>query len=112
VFSQPPHVGRGGWSWYTGSAGWLYRTGLESILGLRRSGSFLTFDPCIPPHWPGFTLTYRFQSARYRIVIENPQGAERGIAEVWLDGQRHEDLVIPLADDQQTHEARVVMGGT
>jgi len=110
VFSQPPHVGRGGWTWYTGSAGWLYRTGIESILGLRRSGSFLTFDPCIPPQWPGFTVTYRFQFALYRIVIENPQGAERGVTEVWLDGQRREDFLIPLADDQQTHEARVVMG--
>jgi cyclic beta-1,2-glucan synthetase len=110
VFSQPPHVGRGDWTWYTGSAGWLYRTGIESMLGLRRSGSFLTFDPCIPPQWPGFTLTYRYQSTHYRVAIENPNGAERGVAEVWLDGQRREDLMIPLADDQQTHEARVVMG--
>jgi cyclic beta-1,2-glucan synthetase len=110
VFSQPPHAGRGGWTWYTGSAGWLYRTGIESMLGLRRSGRFLTLDPCIPPQWSGFMLNYRFQSAHYRIAIENPQGAERGVAEVWLDGQRREDLVIPLADDQQTHEARVVMG--
>ena len=72
VFSQPPHVGRGGWTWYTGSAGWLYRTGIESLLGFRRSGGILTFDPCIPPQWTGFSLTYRFQSTRYQIVDRKP----------------------------------------
>ena len=110
VFSQPPHVGRGGWTWYTGSAGWLYRTGIESILGLRRSGNLLDFRSLHSTRMAWIKITYRFQSAHYRIAVENPRGVERGVAEVWLDGQLREDLVIPLADDRQTHEVRVVMG--
>src|SRR5262249_17467961 len=88
VYNHPMHLGRGGWSWYTGSAGWLYRVGLESILGLRRTGGVLTIDPCIPPQWPGFEVAYRFGSTTYRIIVENPRHLERGVAEVWLDGQR------------------------
>jgi cyclic beta-1,2-glucan synthetase len=110
VFSQPPHIGRGGWSWYTGSAAWLYRVGLESILGLRRSGDRLTLDPCIPPEWKGFVITYRFRSATYRIEVENPHGRVRGIATVCLDGQRCEDATIFLADDGRNHVVRVFMG--
>ena len=87
VYSQPPHVGRGGWTWYTGSAGWLYRVGLESILGLHRAGDCLTLDPCIPPEWQGFTIRYRFRSATYHIAVENPEGRERGVAATSLDGR-------------------------
>ena len=65
VYSMPPHVGRGGWTWYTGAAGWLYRAGLESILGFRRSGDHVQLDPCIPAGWSGFEITYRFRSTTY-----------------------------------------------
>ena len=77
VYSRPPHVGRGGWTWYTGSASWLYRTILEAILGFHRQGDRLTIDPCIPPDWPGFEITYRFRSATYRIAVENPRGSSQ-----------------------------------
>ena len=107
VYSRPPHVGRGGWTWYTGSAAWLYRTILESILGLHRHGDRLTIDPCIPPDWPGFEITYRFRSTTYRIAVENPRGLESGKAAVWLDGQAQAEPVIPLADDGRVHEVRV-----
>src|SRR5205807_6197943 len=74
VYAEPPHAGRGGWTWYTGSAGWMYRAGLESMLGFRLRGMRLVVDPCIPREWPGFTIAFRYHSARYTIVVENPQG--------------------------------------
>src|ERR1039458_5291311 len=72
VYAVEPHVGRGGWTWYTGSAGWMQRAGIESILGLRIIGTSLHFDPCIPKDWPAFGITLRYRSARYDIDIENP----------------------------------------
>ena len=107
VYSRPPHVGRGGWTWYTGSASWLYRTILESILGLHRHGDRLAIDPRIPPDWPGYEITYRFRSATYRIAVENPRGLESGTATVWLDGQAQAEPLIPLADDGRSHDVRV-----
>ena len=78
VYSVPPHVGRGGWSWYTGSAGWLQRAGVEGILGIRISGTVLNVDPCIPHHWPGFEATLVWRTARYRIVVKKPRRGLRG----------------------------------
>ena len=86
VYSVPPHAGRGGWSWYTGSAGWMYRAGIESILGFRLQGTSLLLDPCIPKAWPGFQMTFRYHSSRYDIAVENPSGVSRGIARAELDG--------------------------
>ena len=110
VFSQPPHTGRGGWTWYTGSAAWLYRVGIESLLGLKRSGDRLKLNPCIPPEWSSFSITYRFQSAVYHIALENPDGVERGVVATFLDDQPVEDATVPLSDDGRRHEVRVVMG--
>jgi cyclic beta-1,2-glucan synthetase len=111
VYAEPPHVGRGGWTWYTGSAAWMYRAGLESILGVRVRGQRLVLDPCIPRGWPGFTVTFRHHSARYTIAVENPRGVSRGVASVELDGVRLDDPVsIPLAADGKTHRVRVVLG--
>ena len=110
VFSQPPHIGRGGWTWYTGSAAWLYRVGLEFLLGLKRSGDRLKLNPCIPPDWMGFSITYRFRSAVYRINIENRDSVERGVVATLLDDQPVQDATVPLHDDGRHHEVRVVMG--
>jgi cyclic beta-1,2-glucan synthetase len=107
VYGRPPHVGRGGWTWYTGSASWLYRTILESILGLHRHGDRLAIDPRIPPDWRGYEIIYRFRSATYRIAVENPGGLESGAATVWLDGQAQAEPTIPLADDGRSHDVRV-----
>ncbi len=114
VYSEPPHVGRGGWTWYTGSAGWMYRAGIESILGLRRQGAFLLLDPCIPKYWPGFEITYRFASTVYNIVVENPHGVGRGIAAAELDDIRLPEgpIRVPLVDDGITHNLCVVLGET
>jgi cyclic beta-1,2-glucan synthetase len=108
IYSEPPHVGRGGWTWYTGSAGWIYQAGVESILGLRRQGAFLLLDPCIPKYWPGFEITYRFASTRYEIAVENPHGVSRGVASAELDGQPMSEVPIRalLVDDGKTHNIR------
>ncbi len=112
VYAEPPHVGRGGWTWYTGSAGWMYQAGVEWILGFRLRGTTLRIDPCIPRAWPGFEIDFRYHSARYEIVVENPHGVSRGVASMELDGHELADgaVSIPLADDGATHHVRVVLG--
>jgi cyclic beta-1,2-glucan synthetase len=86
VYGAPPHVGRGGWTWYTGSAGWMQRAGVESILGLRISDNRLHLSPCIPKTWPHFEITARFRSSRYEIRVENPHGVCQDIVAVTVDG--------------------------
>jgi len=112
VYAVPPHVGRGGWTWYTGSSGWLYRAGLEWILGFRVRGAVLSIDPCVPPAWRGFEIEFRHRSARYHIVVENPAGKSRGIASVALDGVAlaPPSATITLVDDGVLHRVRVVLG--
>lgn len=113
VYSEPPHEGRGGWTWYTGSAGWMYRAGIEGILGLRRHGAELLLAPCIPSTWPGFEITFRFQSTTYRIIVTNPQAVSRGIVSATLDGVTIPALNptrIPLIDDKETHLVQLVLG--
>jgi len=110
VYSHPPHVGRGGWTWYTGSAGWLYRAGVEWLLGLRVHGDTLCIAPCVPRAWPGFEIL-RHRSARYDIAVENPHGVSRGVARIELDGVALPAAApIPLADDGARHRVRVVLG--
>jgi cyclic beta-1,2-glucan synthetase len=112
VYSVAPHAGRGGWTWYTGSAGWMYRAGLERILGFRVEAGSLLLDPCIPKAWPGFDITFRHRSATYAIHVENPQAVSRGIAQAELDGlaQPGGALRVKLADDGATHHLRLVLG--
>ena len=110
VYSEPPHVGRGGWSWYTGSAAWLYRVGLESILGFHLRGNRLELNPCIPAGWKQYEITYRHRSATYHIVVENPDGVEKGVKAVTLDGQVQPGNAIDLGDDGRTHEVQLVLG--
>ncbi len=113
VYSVAPHVGRGGWTWYTGSAGWMYRAGLEGILGFRVQGTTLYLTPCIPEKWPHFEITFRYRSTRYEILIENPQHVSRGVAYAELDGQAlssDSKARIELVDDGNTHSVRLVLG--
>ena len=86
IYASAPHVGRGGWTWYTGSAGWMQRAGVESILGLRLEGDVLRLDPRIPKAWPRFEVTFRYLSARYEILVENPDGVSCGIVAATMDG--------------------------
>ena len=114
IYSEANHIGRGGWTWYTGSAGWMYRAGVEWILGFRLRGTTLSIDPAIPRAWPAYQITFRYHSARYTVRVENPRGATRGVTRAELDGAE-----LPVADrgaadvalvKEGTHEIRVVLG--
>jgi cyclic beta-1,2-glucan synthetase len=111
VYSEPPHEGRGGWTWYTGAAAWLYRAGLEWILGFQKRGSALCIDPCIPKDWKHFEIAYRHGGTLYRITVENPKGVCRGVSRVSLDGiQLPVEALVPLVDDSREHDVQVVLG--
>ena len=109
IYAEPPHVGRGGWTWYTGSAGWMYRAGIEWILGFRLRGTTLHLDPCIPRAWPGSrspsATTRRATSSRSR----TPRGATAGVTKVTLDGKPCTTPEIPSSDGE-THTIEVVLG--
>jgi cyclic beta-1,2-glucan synthetase len=112
VYSATSHIGRGGWTWYTGSASWMYRTAVESILGANMRGEVLSINPCIPRAWPGFELSYRKGGSRYRITVENPHGVSRGITRALLDGADIpiSPCQITLLDDGRNHVAHVILG--
>lgn len=101
VYAVAPHEGRGGWSWYTGSASWLYRLILESLLGVTRQGAALHFAPCLPAHWPGFALDYRWGHTVYALDVQ--QVAGRQTVQVRLDGVLQEGPRLPLQDDGVVH---------
>ncbi len=109
VYSVPPHVGRAGWTWYTGSSGWMYRAGLEGVLGLLREGDSLVVQPCLPPDWTTATVVYRNGEARYRIEFRAPAGAPRRVSGVELDGTRLDGVRIPLTCAAGDHQVRVVL---
>jgi cellobiose phosphorylase len=110
VYGVAPHVGRGGWTWYTGSAGWMYRVGIEAILGLTLERGALRVDPCIPRAWPGYKMTFRSRNAEYRIAVENPDGVNRGVRSVDVDGRTMPGGLIPIIDDGGIHQVRVLLG--
>ncbi|HEX7946467.1 MAG TPA: glycosyl transferase, partial [Phenylobacterium sp.] len=112
IYAAPDHIGHGGWTWYTGSAGWLHRAGLETILGLRFEGMSVCLDPCIPIDWPGFEITLRRRSARLHVTVENPHGVTRGVAQARLDGAAIDarPLRLELPDDGAEHHLAVTLG--
>jgi cyclic beta-1,2-glucan glucanotransferase len=110
VYSVSPFDGQGGWTWYTGSSGWMYRLGLEGFLGLKKRGDRLEVDPHIPRDWPGFRITYRFGAATYEFQVENPGHVHQGIQQVSLNSQTLPDKVIPLSQDGGIYTVLIVMG--
>ncbi len=110
VYSHPQHTGRGGWTWCTGSASWLYHVGVEYVLGLKLHGDHFTVEPCIPSHWPGYSMVYTRGETSYRISVEKGAGQTSQVQKVELDGSPLPDCKVPLVDDRQRHEVRVVMG--
>ncbi len=111
VYAENPHLGRGGWTWYSGSAGWMYRGGIEWILGLRVRGMMLTIDPCIPRNWPGYSMEFRYHSSTYKIKVENPSSVSKGVALTELDGKILAGAAnVPLTDDGKIYQLRVVLG--
>jgi len=109
VYTAEGHLGRGGWTWYTGSASWLYRVGLEAILGFTKRGETLAIDPCIPSSWKEFSIEYHHGDSKYSIVVKNPAGVETGVTSTILDGETIEGAV-PLVSDGQPHEIIVTLG--
>lgn len=107
VYSQPPHTGRGGWSWYSGASAWLHRAGLEALLGLKLRDGQLEVVPCLPADWRGYKARIRRGKAHYRIEVEKPAGLQSGRAEIVLDGRRLDGNRLPLTDDGRTHRVRV-----
>lgn len=105
-----PHYGRGGWTWYTGSAQWLHRVATHWILGVRPQEDGLLVDPAIPPEWPGFKVTRRFRGATYAIEVENPHRVGRGISRVTVDGQPFAGNLLPVFPSGTTHLVKVILG--
>jgi cyclic beta-1,2-glucan glucanotransferase len=109
VYSVAPYIGRGGWTWYSGSASWMYRLGTEMILGLQRIGERLHINPCIPDDWPEYQINYRFGKALYHILVKNQQNKKSGKNQITMDGTELTDGFIPLSDDGKTHEILITI---
>jgi cyclic beta-1,2-glucan synthetase len=110
VYAHPMHAGRGGWTWYTGSAGWMYQAAISGLLGLKRQGDTCSVDPCIPAIWPEYTIEWRLGRTRYRITVANPDHRARGVRCAHLDGVPVAPDAIPLRQDEATHEVAIVLG--
>jgi N,N'-diacetylchitobiose phosphorylase len=118
IYGVAPHLGRGGWTWYTGSAGWMYRVALESVLGVRlQGGNTLRLKPCVPDDWPQFTVRYQLPDGktRYDIEVRNPDGNASVVRSLSIDGAPGlvEDGAarIPIAKDGAVHRVQVILGG-
>lgn len=108
VYAVDPHTGRGGWTWYTGSAGWMYRLIVESLLGLTREGETLRLLPCLPAHWNSYKLRYRYRRSVYHIDVI--QGDAESTYTLKLDGVAWHEQSIPLLDDAREHRVEVQVG--
>jgi len=110
VYAHPMHLGRGGWTWYTGSAGWMYRAAVEELVGLRRAGSTFSISPSVPAIWPEFSIDWRVGAATYHIAVQNPDHRSSGVRSAELDGVAVDPDAIPLVDDGQSHTVVAVLG--
>jgi cellobiose phosphorylase len=110
VYSVPPYNGHGGWTWYTGSASWMVRLGVEKILGLQREGNNLAIKPCIPADWREYEIHYRFGKTTYHLHVENPQGVYDGLVELTLDGELLKQEKVLLLDDGREHNVKMTLG--
>ena len=104
VYSVAPYIGRGGWTWYSGSASWMYRLGIEMILGLQREGDCLYINPRVPGDWPEYQINYRFGKSLYHIVVKNKEIGKTEKKQMTMDGTVLSDGFIPLSDDSKAHE--------
>lgn len=105
-----PHFGRGGWSWYSGSAQWYYTVVMNWILGVRPVWEGLLLDPVIPKAWPGFSMKRKFRNATYEIEVKNPRSVSSGVKEVHVDGKPHSSNVLPAFGDGKVHRVEVTLG--
>ena len=107
VYTNPQHAGRGGWTWYTGSAGWMYRFITESLLGIRIEVDRLRVSPLLPPSWPAFEVHYRYRETVYHLKIRNLGGGKGVVKRVVVDGADQADGTVPLCDDRRDHHADI-----
>ncbi|HTQ66229.1 MAG TPA: glucoamylase family protein [Puia sp.] len=108
VYKEPQHEGRGGWTWYTGSAGWMYQLIIESFIGLKRKGNILQFDPCIPEDWPSVNMHYRYEDTVYHIsYIQDPAQEEK--IKLLVDNELQTDQTIYLVNDKAEHKVAVTL---
>ncbi len=110
VYGEYPHIGRAGWTWYTGAAGWLYKVGIENIAGFKKKGDKLYIEPCIPHSWDKFEIIYRFGKTSYHIEVKNPDRVCSGVAYMAIDGKPHPEGFISLSEDGDYHRVEIVMG--
>ena len=110
VYTAEGQLGRGGWTWYTGSASWMYRVGLEGILGFSKRGDRLFIEPRAPTSWPGYTIEYRYGKSVYEIMVKNENGSPWAAVEVSVDGKSTNGAGIPLVDDGERHQVLVQPG--
>lgn len=106
VYAAEPHIGRGGWTWYTGSAGWMYTFIMESLLGLRREGNHLSFNPCVPADWKDFSMSYQYLNTTYQISIRLKDAAY-GQSKLYVDGAAMANLSLTLLDDRLEHKVEL-----
>jgi cyclic beta-1,2-glucan synthetase len=109
VYSTQPHYGRGGWTWYTGSASWMYRLGVERLLGIVRRADHLEIHPCIPNNWKYYQINYRFGRTKYHIRVENPNGSTFEVSHMTINGMKKSNKQVPLRDDGKEYEVVVTM---
>ncbi|MBB6217860.1 cellobiose phosphorylase [Anaerosolibacter carboniphilus] len=110
VYAVSPHVGRGGWTWYTGAAGWMYKVGLEHILGFKKHGNQLTIDPCIPKDWLEYSMKYKYIDTNYTIIVKNPNHVNSKVKYLRLDGKEVEEKQISLVNDKNQHSIEIILG--
>jgi cyclic beta-1,2-glucan synthetase len=110
VYAHPSHVGRAGWTWYTGSAGWMYQAAIDGLLGLRRQGSTFSVNPSIPAMWPGYSIRWLIDGTRFCINVLNPENQCRGVVSATLDGRPVDASAIPLNNDMGTHQVEITLG--
>jgi cyclic beta-1,2-glucan glucanotransferase len=109
VYAHPMHVGRGGWTWYTGSAGWMHQAAIETLLGFRVGRATFSVDPCIPTQWSGYSLAWTRGRTRYEVTVKNPHKTSRGVASATLDGKPVDPSSIPIVDDGKTHRVEIAL---
>ncbi len=115
VYAAKPHVGRGGWTWYTGSASWFYNVAVRTVLGIRTAAEhgqrYLVVDPCVPKSWKTYSVEVRFGETTYQVRVDNPRGVNRGVERVACDGSVVPNARVPISDDGRTHRVTVTMLG-
>ncbi len=107
IYAAPPHTGRGGWTWYTGAAGWMYRLTVETLLGLQLEVDHLRITPCIPADWESYKIHYRYHDTPYHITVKRVAEQPEQVIRVTVDGVERPDNIIPLIDDRQDHAVEV-----